>query len=104
MSEPVIEQPVEAVEAPQDGPVAILDTDFKLVKRYPEASDARKDIRGLAHGTYHIVRFLNEGVVVGPKAAIVTNTVDFGTTFIKRAPSTKPRKPRAATKAKATPK
>ena len=101
MSNPEFEiSTIHATSTASFGPVAILDTDHKIVKRYPEAMDARKDIRGLTHGTYHIIRFLNEGVVVGPKAAIVTNAVDFGTTFIKRTPSTKPRKPRKAKAAK----
>lgn len=70
-----------------DGPIAILDADNKQVgPRYDEAVEARKVLRTLPEGTYHIVRYLNEGIVIRPPKPIEVNMVELGRTYIKRAP------------------
>lgn len=53
--------------------------------RAEDATLARKAVRDLPPGTYHIARYLDEGVQVVPPAPITTNQVVWGTRHIQRA-------------------
>ena len=73
------------------GPIAILDSDNLIIGRYEGAQEARQALKGLEPGTYHVVRFLNEKVVVAPAEPVVKTTVNLGQTYIRRSPKAAPK-------------
>lgn len=72
-------------------PIAILAVTasggLEEVDRAEEATLARKAVRDLPPGTYHVVRFLDEGVQVVPPEPVTTNKVVWGTRHIQRSAS-----------------
>jgi hypothetical protein len=62
------------------------DSFLLIVPGYPDATEARKALKTLVPGTYHLVTFVEADIVVEPPSLPTDNVVKRGKTFVTRRP------------------